>query len=362
MRCYSLYHQVERLPEDQLAALLREGDATERVWAAWALGMRLSDQVGGTVQSAMSREPNPGVRRLFIIILAGAGRRDVLGALAEGDPSGAVRATALQYLARLTSPKDDTAVSFLLQRLRTEPCVEARLRLLENLPPDSCPCFRPDVVSLLTSDSLEIRCAVVDRLLAWADGRLPEELAAWIPSEPDLDLRNRLLAAWCDCEGTAPMVSRALSYPVPLSLVALDLAIERGSIFPWGELERFAKIGDVRVDLRIARLLSDDASPEAREWLLERVLANVQAPELWNEARRLLWETAQVAMVLLERAVVARSRQHLTSTEAQLVTQIREAVEEAERRSLRSWDDDDDDEDFVVCSKERLLLTALDRV
>ena len=96
---YGAYEEVAGLASDQLRTIARVGDAQERVWAAWALGMRLGQHYNAL--EAADVEPAPGVRRHLIVMLAGFGESPIIKAFAEHDPDERVRATALVNLLRI---------------------------------------------------------------------------------------------------------------------------------------------------------------------------------------------------------------------------------------------------------------------
>jgi hypothetical protein len=73
----------------------------ERVWAAWALGLRLGSDSAATLKRAAGSDPDAGTRRHLVVLLAGLGERDAVAALAVADLDAHVRATASQYLIRL---------------------------------------------------------------------------------------------------------------------------------------------------------------------------------------------------------------------------------------------------------------------
>jgi hypothetical protein len=94
------FEQVRALDDAAVRRLLDEGRPEQRVWAIWALAQRAGEDAGQLAR-AEARQPDPGVRRTLAVILASHGELDLLVALARHDPSMAVRASALQLVARL---------------------------------------------------------------------------------------------------------------------------------------------------------------------------------------------------------------------------------------------------------------------
>ena len=67
--------------DDELRDCIRIGDAPERVLAAFELGRRLGAEV--TREVVLIREPNSGVRRHWLTVLASFGERDAVRVIAE---------------------------------------------------------------------------------------------------------------------------------------------------------------------------------------------------------------------------------------------------------------------------------------
>ncbi|HKB47617.1 MAG TPA: hypothetical protein VKC57_07965, partial [Ktedonobacterales bacterium] len=98
---HAAFDAVRDLPEAALRDLLASDEPVERVWAAWALGLRLGSDSAATLKRAACSDPDAGTRRHLVVLLAGLGERDAVAALAVADLDAHVRATASQYLTRL---------------------------------------------------------------------------------------------------------------------------------------------------------------------------------------------------------------------------------------------------------------------
>jgi hypothetical protein len=96
--------------------LLREGDVQERVWAAWALGMREPARGGRVLEITLAHEMDAGVRRHLLVVLAGVGRNACIAQAASRDADADVRATATRLLARLAEPEDAGAYDLICAR------------------------------------------------------------------------------------------------------------------------------------------------------------------------------------------------------------------------------------------------------
>jgi hypothetical protein len=114
---YASFNEVDRLNAAALKALLVGGEPAERVWAAWALGLRHDPGFAHELRATAAEEPHAGVRRHLVVVLAGAGESRSVMTMAMHDPDERVRATALQYVARLARPGDADANEVLARAL-----------------------------------------------------------------------------------------------------------------------------------------------------------------------------------------------------------------------------------------------------
>jgi hypothetical protein len=112
--------------------LLHVGDEVERVWAAWALGLRLGDRIIPELLASLETSPVPGTRRHLLVVLAGLGERKALERSAVRDPAPLVRETACRYLARTAQAGDHRVEQILLDRLRSDASAEVRSAILEE--------------------------------------------------------------------------------------------------------------------------------------------------------------------------------------------------------------------------------------
>jgi HEAT repeat protein len=136
---YDSFETVSHLETAFQRALLQNGDSVERVWAAWALGLKFGSQIIPDLQMSLQANPSSGTRRQFVVILAGLGDPFTVEDLARYDPDEFVRATACQYLLKTAQTRESRLGRFLLERLSLDASALVRLAILENrrkdLPP-----------------------------------------------------------------------------------------------------------------------------------------------------------------------------------------------------------------------------------
>src|SRR5262245_44270456 len=95
------FENTQGLSSERLYELLETGDAQERVFAIWALGLRSAGAV--TMADQLRVEPDAGVRRALAVVLAGQGEVDLLVAMCRHDPSAHVRASAVPMVMRFAA-------------------------------------------------------------------------------------------------------------------------------------------------------------------------------------------------------------------------------------------------------------------
>ena len=170
---YPQFKDVAALPLSALRHLLMHGDSRERVWAAWALGLHHQGNSAPALEHAARKDVEPGVRRHLVVMLAGAGERDPLGALCAHDSDAHVRATALQYLARLLGPAELSMHRFVVERLRADPSATVVAAGVRWVRADAPPFVFEAVEMLLQHSDESVRAAAVEKLLMASPTEIP---------------------------------------------------------------------------------------------------------------------------------------------------------------------------------------------
>ena len=184
---YRRYEEVAQLDEANLRLLLRRGDAVERVWSAWALGLARGASARTDFVEGVSRSPDPGTRSQLLVILAGLGERELLQALAADDPDADVRATACQYLLRTRQGTDLATEETVRALLMADSSLAVRQAILLEEHPRPLPLAKEPLTILAgTDDNLKVREVALTRLLKEApiSDLFPGPLEDRIVSEP----------------------------------------------------------------------------------------------------------------------------------------------------------------------------------
>lgn len=261
------YEAVRALGGPELHALVRAGDARERVWAAWSLALALGAEHASTVARTIGHEPEPGVRRHLAVVLAGHRQLDALRALASADPAPVVRAAAVMFLFRLGALDRGDALH---DDVADDDAPEVRLVVVRECSPG------PWVDRYLDDPDPEICGAALDR--AEIEGRwthtLSPSLERRAQRETDPELRARLFAKMAEPDDFPDGFDEA-TMEYREELVARWRRSKKK--LPWSKLQR------LRAHPRAAELITALTSPdsegidwtwlaEQRPWALDRAV------------------------------------------------------------------------------------------
>jgi hypothetical protein len=310
------WREVAGLPESVQRSLLVTGDPAERIWAIWALGLRLGKGVLADLQKEADLEALPGVRCQLVVVLAGLGERDLLRASALEDPDPVVRATACQYVVRTMPVGSDLAVDFAIQRMRADvPRVQhamyeeiqaGRLRL-----PD------PVLLEFLAHDDLETRQLTLEVLAAilQPSDEIVRALADRVLSEPDPFLRRSCIDFYLRCGVAEQLVRAAYRAPAPLVCEILAIFQQRGLPFSWTVLAPLAGRADQVLAVAVLKSLIEPLETEAIPWVSDLAAAALAIPHVpataksplltfrWEALARLFRVVAPETVRLFDRSV-----------------------------------------------------------
>jgi hypothetical protein len=292
---YAAFDAVKVLDTPVLHEVLARGDAAERVWAAWALGLRLGK---GFVPETTS-EPDAGVRAQLVVMLAGANELGAVRAMADGDEDADVRATACAYVHRLDAGGTDDA-SLLTHRFRSDVSWIVRRRLVE-LHAVRAFLTTDDVVQGLGDVDVSVRRAtfvaagddefsrLVDK--TWKRYTNPDR-------EPDRELRTNYIDRLTRLEGLAGALQRIEQQGEP-SAETWSRLLKSGSKANWDAVA-FLADGTPANESRLVDLLQVGTDERALRWLARSLL---KPSAIWRDAIGLLASLPPEATAALTTAV-----------------------------------------------------------
>lgn len=215
------FREVIELDEAALRTLVTSGEPIERVWAAWALGLRDAEDLG----SIAKQEPSPGVRRHLIVVLLGAHELGAVSAMLTHDPDVRVRATACLQLAQMLRPEDDALVDLLVSRARLDEA-PVRVAFATAITEQRSERVQSLLVELLDDAETDVRLAAVD---AWLRVPNPEldVLIARLGREEDELIEQTILRVLLDRMGVGSTFERIAHLSERVVSRAIELAGDR---------------------------------------------------------------------------------------------------------------------------------------
>ena len=239
----------------ELHALRSSAEPRVRLWATWALAMRDLASTAARLEDVRD-EVDAGVRRHLVVVLASRQDTAALETIAALDKDDEVRATALQYLIRLTRP---TLASPLIEAaLADRATVIRRSVALESTDPDTLEC-------LLLDPDVAVFELAWERVEALRPTPLPRALHVRWLSEVDEDVRRRITSRFV-AAGEWP---EGLAHAPTALIVELLLAhLEARATVAWAQLAPLAARAEPRIDLHILRLLAIDTPGLDWSWVL----------------------------------------------------------------------------------------------
>jgi hypothetical protein len=326
------FEEAAKLDTTVLRGLLDSARPEQRVWALWALALRVPEQVHGLAQRTAT-EPSPGVRRTLAVILASHGETDLLVALSRHDPVAAVRESAMQLVTRLAAGGTIDR-SVVLEAAHREPALQGAI--LAGIDAGA-PEFLVDLAcALLAAGAPAIQLEAVEALVRVDSPTARARLIAWLRDATE----SQVIAAcrrW-QCIASPEAIARELAAVPRLR----GLGLEALCAPAWHVVELLAH-GDE--DLIRTAALRADIDPPAH--VLARL---VLAGQPSMATRRLRAALASLSVAPAELApLIPELRRHCRSCIDQLRAQMAALERDAHQRllmsGLRISDDHDDDYD-----------------
>ncbi|MBN1427656.1 MAG: HEAT repeat domain-containing protein [Anaerolineae bacterium] len=290
---YNSFEQVNSLGETERRTLLQQGDPSERVWAAWSLGLEFGASLNPDLIQSLNQAPHPGTRRHLVIILAGHGEKALVTTIAKHDPDEIVRATACQYLIQTAATKDAELENLLKEILASEKHPSVHKVVLDNASNGFPKLADKELVPLTKSSDLAVRRLAVALLMVQMPIR---EFASLVDSHvlegTDGDLRMQLAEAYGDTSSLFKMTTEAPEALRPEIMREL-MRVDPEAV--WYEVGFLSELGNPRIDYHLVLLLADAQHiSKAFHWLMCNIdrMINWQSPRSLAESDQFYYASA----------------------------------------------------------------------
>jgi hypothetical protein len=332
------FRQVLELDERTLRELISgEGDAPERLWAAWALALRRDREAASILRRAATGDPSPGVRAHLALLLVAQGEIAAAVTLARLDAEAIVRSSACRHLTRVAKPTDARLQELIATAMRSDTSPEVHAAIADAVRLDAAEEVWTACTRRLRDPDDRVRANVVDALLRrHASGSsLASDLRVAATSEERPDLRASMLRAWIGAEGRRAVVRAVGDRRAQQVLNLLQFFEEENADLDPEDVESLLARNEAAIDSRVAFLHRKGVVRLPVRWLLALALREREhgvADGSHDSWRR--WEAATVAIEALRNVLPGETQVH-SADERQLVNRLRESIEE-ELRSIAS--------------------------
>lgn len=290
---YSSFEQVNSLSETERRTLLQQGDPSERVWAAWSLGLEYGASLSPDLIQTLNQAPHPGTRRHLVIMLAGHGERVLVATIAKHDPDEIVRATACQYLIQTAATKDTNLEKLLIEILTSDKHPSVHRVVLDNASNGFPKLSDKELIPLTKSPDLGVRRLTVALLMV----QMPiEEFASLVDSqileETDDDLRMQLEETYGD---TGSLFQMTAQEPASLRPEVMRELMRVGTESVWYEVGFLSQLGNPCIDYHLVLLLADTQhTSKVFHWLMCNIdrMINWQSPGSQAESEQFYYASA----------------------------------------------------------------------
>jgi hypothetical protein len=218
---YQNFQEVAALDSAAQRHLLLNGEPTERVWAAWALGVQFGKTINPDLIASIEQSPHPGTRRQLIVMLAGHGEHSILKALAQHDPDEYVRATACQYLIQTAQANDTQLEELLMRSLNTDQAIVCQA-ILTGAKTGYPRLSQKMLTPFLNHPDLETRYVALTALLS-QQHFMADVVAEQILKVTDRDLRIALVNALISSGNSRKLLGITQDASEPLVLEILGI-------------------------------------------------------------------------------------------------------------------------------------------
>ncbi len=303
---YNSYSDVFALSEHELRLLLVTGDEPSKVWASWALGMKLNGQeYPSAIKDVLNSEPSPGVRQNLLVFIAGNGDYDLLEAYARTDPSANVRAAACNFIARVSINVQERNL-LLDEILISDISIDVRASILSGAARDNRPISYKALGEVISSGNKRLQNIILDNIAARENGMYEDSVMAKEMDGWTKHIHAEVYKKYCTLSyeiSGAEYLLQLSSSRLDLSVIPIEILIENEFRTGWFNLDELSQSVSIEEMPIILDLLKMDSNSNTVVWLLKimalSLLENIQKYD-WYESDVCDYASRKLYKILLK--------------------------------------------------------------
>jgi hypothetical protein len=287
---------VVALPEEAQRALLRTGDSAERVWAMWALALRLGANEADELRAILPSEPSAGIRAHLVVVLAGLGEHQLVHTIAVQDPDSFVRAVACQYVIRAAPFGSPGPLEFALQKLRSD-VPRVKQAIIDEAESGRLSLPEATMTALLEDGDVDTRRSALTavRALPVLSDVIRRAVVDRTMTEPDSTLRADSISFCIQAGQHQALVRRASTALCDAAVGALAALDRAGLAVSSVDLQYFDNRDEPRLLLALVEFIAKPLDNVAIRWMSVRTMGaethRRQEDDQLHEAEVLQWRT-----------------------------------------------------------------------
>ncbi|CAB5116090.1 hypothetical protein D3OALGA1CA_2283 [Olavius algarvensis associated proteobacterium Delta 3] len=291
---YQNYEQVKELNSSVLKTLLSNGDAQERVWAAWEIGLRLGREALPNISLQAHNAPDAGTRRHMVVVLAGLGHYSVLSTLAKHDPDESVRGTTTQYLIRITDQNDTEKISLIINILEKDKSPVVMQSILDSWDFDQHQIPILLLLECARNKSEVVRNSSIRQIVKnYGANDLSTNQIVFLLADQRTRESNFLFLNWLlDWDLHDVIILSAEKAPQSSKLIILDFLVDKNLTFSWETLKNLSQIKIPDTDIRILSILKIENNLEILLWLAFGLARAINLPKIKSHSQYLEQQSA----------------------------------------------------------------------
>lgn len=291
---YQSYEQIKQLELNILDELLTGGDAQERVWAAWEIGLRLGKDALPDISLQAHEAPDPGTRRHMIVVLAGLGHYSVLSTLAFYDPDESVRGTTAQYIIKITDGHDTEKISLIIKILEKDKSPVVKHSILANWSFHQKQIPIELLLDCALNKSEDVRKAAIEQIVKQYNTNelTNERIVDCLANQMTKETIN-IFSQWLlNADLNELIILSAGKAQQSSCLIMLDFLADKNLNFSWALLKDLSKKNCPDIDIRILNILVIEECVGVVLWLAHGIDRAIKLQKIKSHTQYLEQQSA----------------------------------------------------------------------